>query len=330
MLLWGVWANFPVWIGAIVFGLGGRAPTLNEWGPIGLFLITVAILLGLADFANVYADRDEDAIHQPTNPLVTGELEAGTARKAFILQNIVGGLFLIALLVLTLNYALMLAIVVGWFIALSFSLPPFRFKERVVGPLFFALGVSLLPTVAWLSVAPLNVFIISFISFLFLHCLGWNVAIKLRKTSVSLGHGETRVEEGISTYSIKTVGLKLKVKTAIALEAIFTLGKFVLVPIFWHLGIFDMPLSIGLLTLPLALTVVAVVLRMKDPLGNARRCETFMALAFVFIVIAFFAAALVSFLHWGFVVLACAVFLIGCGLLQGAIRPGASYGHLEA
>lgn len=325
-----MWVHFPVWIGAIILGLDARAPTLNEWGPIGLFLVTVAILLGLADFANVYADRNEDSIYQPTSPLVTGELAPGTAKKAFILQNIVGGLFLIALSVITLNYSLILAMIVGWFIALSFSLPPFRFKERGFGPFFFALGIMLLPTVAWLLVAPLNVFIIAFVGFLFLHCLGWNIAIKLRKTSVALDRGQIQVAEDSSIYNIRTAGLKLKVRTAMALEAIPTLGKFLLVPIFWHMGIFDMPLSIGLLTLPLALTVLAIVLRMKAPLGNAPKCETFMALAYVFTLVSFFAVAFASILHWGFVILACVVFLIGCGLLQGAIRPGEAYGHVEA
>lgn len=320
-----VWPCFPLWIGAIFFALG-RAPTLSEWGPIALFLVTVTLLIGIAEYSNTYADRDEDWIYVPSNPLVTGELAAGTAKKALILQNILAGLLLIALLVITLNYYLILAMMVGWLVALTYSLPPFRFKERVVAPFFFALGSALVPIVAWLCVEPSltvkNGFIIAFAAFLFLGSFASVIPMtKLRKTFDALNCGQIQVEESGSVYNIRTVGLKLKVKTAIALEVIAGLGAFILVPIFWHLGIFDMALSIALLTLPLAFTILAVVLGIKDPVRNARKCEQLVGMASLFIVLSFFAVALTSVVHWGFAILACFVFLAGFILLFKVVHP---------
>jgi len=216
-----LWLGFPVYIGAIIFALDGEAP---EWGPIILFLVLVTILVGIAQFANTYADRDEDQIFVPSSPLLTGELDVGTAKKAFIWQNIVGGLLLIALLVITLNYWLIIALVVGWAVALTYSLPPFRFKERVVGPFFFAVGQGLKPIVAWLVVEPSltekNGFIIAFAVFVFVVGFASQISMtKLRKTFDALRSGVIQIEEGSSVYNIRTSGLKLKVKTAVALEA---------------------------------------------------------------------------------------------------------------
>jgi 4-hydroxybenzoate polyprenyltransferase len=164
-----VWTGFPVWIGAIFAGLG-RAPTLSEWGPICLFLVTVAALIATcSQFSNIYADRYEDRIYVPSSPLVTGELEAGTAKKALILQNILCGLLLIALLVVTLNYWLIIALIFGWALGLTYNLPPFRFKETAINPFHFGLGMALALIVAWLAVSPLNRFIIAFAAFFFLH-----------------------------------------------------------------------------------------------------------------------------------------------------------------
>lgn len=136
-----------------------------------------------------------------------------------------------------------------------------------------------------------------------------------------MNHGLIQVEQGGSIYNLSTVGFKLKVKNAVALEAIATLGAFILVPIFWHLGIFDMALSIGLLTLPLAFTVLAMVLRIKEPVNNSQKCMLFMTMAWTFIVLLLFAVALASLVHWGFVILACIVFLIGFLLLTRTIHP---------
>ena len=308
----------PLWIGAIILGLDGEAP---EWGPIALFMATAIILYSIAEFANKYADRDEDWLYWPSNPLVTGELDAGTARNALVLQNIAAGLLLVALLLVTLNYSLIIALIAGWFIGLAYSVPPFRFKETLAGPFVVALGDAILPLVGWLVVAPANSFIGAFFLFCFVFTFGVGITAKFRKTFHALNRGLIQVERGGSIYNLSTVGLKLKVKTAMPLEAITALGAFILVPIFWHLEIFDMPLSIGLLTLPLALTVLAIVLRVKDPLNNGPKCALFMGMAWIFIILSLFAVALTSLLHWGLIVLAIVVYTIGGLVLFRTIQP---------
>lgn len=316
-----LWNLFPMYIGAMVFGLDGNAP---EWGPIILFLATVTVLVGVAAFSNTYADRDEDQIFVPSSPLLTGELDMVTARRAFILQNIIGGLLLVALLVVTVEYPLIIAMAVGWAVGLTYSLPPFRFKETVACPFFFALGLALLPIVAWLSVAPLDDFIIAFAAFWFVACLTFAISLtKLRKTFDALTGGHIQADEGKSVWDLRTSGLGLRLGTAAAIEAIAGLGAFVLVPIFWHLGIFDMALSIALLTLPLAFMILTVVLRMKDPVGNSRKCEQFAGMSYNFIILSFFAVALTSVLqwHWGLAILPSIIFLIGFILLLRYVHP---------
>ena len=60
---------------------------------------------------------------------------------ALVLQNALTGLLLIGLLLVTFNYQLIVAIAAGWFVGLTYSLPPFRFKETVAAPVLYALGV---------------------------------------------------------------------------------------------------------------------------------------------------------------------------------------------
>jgi len=324
-----LWMSFPLYIGAMIFALDGEAP---EWASIILFLVLVTILVGIAQFANTYADRDEDHIFVPSSPLLTGELDVGTAKKALIFQNIMGGLLLIALLVVSnLNYWLIIALAFGWAVALAYSLPPFRFKERVVGPFFFALGIALKPIVAWLVVEPSltekNGFIIAFAAFLFVECFAFQISMtKLRKTFDALRSGVIQIEKGGAVNNIRTSGLKLKVRTAIALERIVGLEAFILIPIFWYLGIFEMPLSVALLTLPLAFMILTVVFRIKDPVGNTRKCEQFMGMVYSFTILVFFAVALASVIHWAFAILLSIVFLIGFRLLLRYVHPfGVAY-----
>ena len=319
-----VWWAFPFWIGAIVFALDGRAP---EWGTVILFLATVAVLYSIAEYANTYADRDEDWLYVPSSPLLTGELDAGTAKKAFILQNILGGLLLIALLVVSnFNYWLIIALAVGWAVGLTYSLPPFRFKETVAGPFFWALGLGLLPIVGWLAVEPSltarSGLILAFAGFWFVHSIGVAITMtKLRKTFDALMGGHIQVEEGRSVWDLRTVGLKLRVKTAVAIEAITGLGAFILVPIFWHLGILDMGLSIALLTLPLVFMILTVVYRLKGPVRNTRKCEQFGGMDYLFISLLFLVVALTSVLHWGFIILVSIVFAVVFLLLFRVVHP---------
>ena len=316
-----VWMSFPVYIGSFIYALEAEDKD-PEWVPITLFLITVTILVSIAEFANTYADRDEDWLYVPSNPIVTGELDAGTARKAFIVQNILGGAFLIALLAVTRNYWLTLALAIGWAVGYTYSMPPFRFKERVVGPLFFALGISLKPIVGWLVIGPLNDFMIGFAVFLFIWLIAFQISgDKLRKTAIALNHGIIQSEGDSGVHSIGTVGLKLTVKTAIFLESFIGLGAFILVPIFWHLDIFNMTLSIALLTLPLVFMILTVVTRIREPLRNADKCGQLIGMVYSFIILSFCGVALANVIHWALAALICIIFLIVFRLLFRIVHP---------
>lgn len=313
-----VWLWSPFWIGAIILGLDGGTP---EWSPIILFLVTMAVVIAIAQYANTYADREEDWLYIPTNPIVTGELTAYTARKAFIWENILAGLLLITLLLVTGNSSLVAAMIVGWFIGIAYSLPPLRLKETMAGPIPHALGMALLPVIGWLTVASLDKFIIAFAIFLFLHGLGFEITNKFRKTSHALKHDLIQDNQQDNIYNLNTVGLRLKVKTAMIIEAITSLGTFILVPIFWHFEIFDASLSIGLLTLPLVFTVLVIVLRMKDPVANGPKCMILMTMAWISIVLILLGVALTSLIHWGYSILICLAFIIVSLILIRTIYP---------
>jgi len=312
----------PLWFAPAILALDGGTA---EWGQVALFLVAVTIGMGVAELAGTYSDRDEDRLYGPTNPLVTGELDDGTARKALIVQNIVAGSLGFALLLVTLNPSLVIAMIVGWFVGLSYSLPPFRFKETVAAPFFHSLGVALLPVFAWLIVEPSftarNGFIIAFATFLFLSSFGFGITIKFRKTLLAFGSGLIQVKQGSSLFDLGTVGFKLKVRTATALEGITTLGAFALVPIFWHLGIFDMALSVALLALPLPLSVLAIAMRIKDPVKNGETSVWLLGLAWVFVILSLLAVALAGAVHWGYAVLSCALFLLVFSLLVRIVHP---------
>ena len=305
-----VWMSFPLYIGSFIFALQveDKSP---EWVSIILFLITVTVLVGIAQFANTYADQDEDRLYVPSNPLLTGDLDEVSARRAFLLQNILGGLLLIALFVVTLNYWLIIALAIGWAAGLTYSLPPFRFKETAVGPIIFALGIVLKPIVGWLVIGPLNDFMIAFALFFFVELLAFQISgDKLRKTFIALRSGLIELEEGSSIYDLRTVGLKIRVRTAIAIEAMTGLGAFILVVVFWALKIFDVPLTVALLTLPLGFAIVTVVYRMMEPVENTWKCSKFMGMVYAFIILSFFGVALATVLHWVYAILLCAVFFI--------------------
>lgn len=313
-----VWMYIPLWIACIILGLNGSEP---EWGSLILFFVTLTLLGAIAQFSNTYADRDEDWLYGPTNPIVTGELNTDLARRAFIIQNIIAGALLIALLVLTGNYALIIAMLVGWFAGLSYSVPPFRFKETVFHPIIFALGLTLFPIVAWLIVAPFNDFIIAFAAFFFIWCFGFGITQKFRKTDLALDARLIQLEEGSSIYDLSTVGFKLKVKTAMTIEIVMLLCSFILIPIFWYLDIFSAAFSIAILAINLPLTIWAVILRIKDPIKNSPRCNKPLGLVWISIILILFATSLSSLIHWGFAILACAVVVVGFPLLVRIIHP---------
>ncbi len=317
-----VWIGSPLWIGAIALGLDGRSP---EWGPLALFIVTILTIQCIAEFSNSYSDREEDELYGPTNTLVTGELKAAIAKKVLVSQNIVAALLLLALLVITQKYILVGAIAIGWFFSTAYSVPPFRLKETILGPFSHAIAFALLPVAGWLIVEPSltaqNGFMLAFAALLFLHSFALGIMLKFRKTFLALDSGQIDVKPGGNLYNIKTVGFNLKYRTAIRLEEITAIGTFVLVPIFWHLGIFDAALSIGLLAGPLPLTILAISLRIKHPLKNSSKYKALMTLAWILIVVLLLGVGLSQLLHWGFAVAACLIFLIGFPLLVRIVHP---------
>jgi len=313
-----VWGCSPIWIGAIILALNGGTP---KWDAIGLFAATVALIGALWEFTNSYVDREEDIIYFRSNPFVTGELAAPTAKVALIIESLTTAALLLALLLITLNYALFATLVMGWFVGVAYSLPPFTSKKSIVAPFSLALGCTLLPISGWLVIAPLDNFIIAFASFFFIHSFGYGITHKFRKTFHALSHGIIRPEQGNNTYDTKTIDIGLRLKTSLTLEAAFSLGAFVLVPIFWHLDIFDAPLSIGLLTLPLVCTAASLTIRVKDPVKNAQMGVMLMTIAWALIILLLFATALASLIHWGYVVLACIVFLFAFAVLLRTVHP---------
>ena len=321
-----VWAGLPVWIGASFAALG-RSPTLSEWGPISLLLVTMFVIIcTVGQFSNAYADRHEDWLYVPSNPLVTGELDAGVARVALIVQHILCGLLVIALWVVTHKHWLIVVLVVGWLVSLQYSMPPLRLKETIVSP--FAQGICTVLSLfaSWMVVSNLNLFIIAFGVFLFLIMLAFGTTVKLRKTFEDYRSGQIQVEEGKGVWDLKTSGLGVKVKWAVAMEVFAGLGAFILLPIYWRLGIFENALLIPLVTLPLLCMILIVVFRIKDPLENQDKCVKLMAMTNVFIIFSFLGVAFVNVLHWAFLILVFFLFMTVFFVLERAIRPvGAPY-----
>jgi len=317
-----VWIGSPAWIGAVILGLDGKAP---EWVGLALFIVTVLTIQSIAEFVNSYTDRDEDRIYGPTNTIVTRELDAGIAKKILVLQNIVAALLIASLAVVTLNYALISVMIIGWFFGLAYSVSPFRLKETVNGPLAHAIAFALLPVAGWLIVEPSllakNGFILAFASFLFLHSYGLGITLKFRKTLLALDSGLVSTKQDSDLYNLSTVGFRLKFKTAMYLEAIAALGSFILVPIFWYLGVFDAALSIALLALPLPLTALAMILRTKDLVKNSSIYKVSMTLSWILIVITLFGYGLSSLIPWGFAALVCVISLVGFPLLVRVVHP---------
>jgi hypothetical protein len=313
-----VWGASPAWIGAIILGLDGSSP---EWDEVAFFAVTIMAIQAITEFANSYVDRSEDKVYFTSNPLVTGELSAEVAKTAFIMENLVIGALVISLLVITTNYPLIISILVYWLAGIAYSLRPFKFKETIAGPLFIALVSVPLPISGWLVVAPLNKFIIAFAALFFLHSFGYGVTHKFRKTYHALRDGLIRLEQGSSVYNLKNIDLGMRVKTALTLEAITTLGAFCLVPVFWHLEIFGTALSVALLALPLPFTILSIAVRIRRPIENVQKAVMFMTMSWALIILCFFAVALSTLIPWGFAILTCIVFLIVFAMLLRTVHP---------
>jgi 4-hydroxybenzoate polyprenyltransferase len=317
-----VWLGCPAWIGAILLGLDGGTP---DWVPFALFIVTVLTIQGAAEFANSYTDREEDRLYGPTNTLVTGELGADTARRTIILQNIIAAALLIALLILTRNYVLTVVMLTGWFFGLAYSIPPFRLKETVHAPFSHAIAFALLPVSGWLiagsSLTASSGFILAFAAILLLHSYGLGITLKFRKTLLALDSGQIEVARGSSIYDLKTVGFNMRFGTAMGLEEITSLGAFILIPIFWSLGIMDTALSIALLAVPMPLTALAMILRRLDPVGNSSKYKVLMTLAWGIIVVTLLGAGIASFVHWSYAIPICISVLVGFPLLVRIVHP---------
>jgi 1,4-dihydroxy-2-naphthoate octaprenyltransferase len=320
-----IWIGAPAWIGGLLMGLDGQAV---EWPHILLFVLAVLTIQAAAEFANTYTDRHEDQLYGPTNTLVTGELDAGLAKKALIAENVVAAALLIALLAITLNYTLVLVMLAGWFFSVAYSVPPLRLKETLLAPLSHAIAFALLPVAGWLIVQPAltaqNGFILGFAGVLFLHSFALGITLKFRKTLLALTSGLVRLEPGASLYNMATVGFNLRFRNAMTLEEVTSLGAFVLVPILWSLGVFNTTLSVGLLALPMTCTALAVILREKDPVANSSKYKVLMTLAWGLIVVLLFGVGMANHVHYGYALLASIVVLAGFPLLVRIVHPWGS------
>jgi hypothetical protein len=109
--------------------------------------------------------------------------------------------------------------------------------------------------------------------------------------------------------------------TAMGLEEITSLGAFILIPIFWSLGIMDTALSIALLVVPMPLTALAMILRRLDPVGNSSKYKVLMTLAWGLIVVTLLGAGIASFVHWSYAIPICISILVGFPLLVRIVHP---------
>jgi hypothetical protein len=318
-----VWLGSAAWVGAVLLGLDGKAP---EWLPLILFVFTVLTIQSVAEFANSYTDREEDQLYGPTNTLVTGELNASAAKRALITQNIVAALLLVSLLAITLNYALFIVILLGWFFGLAYSIPPLRLKETIHAPFSHAIAFALLPVAGWLIIQPSitasNGVILAFAAVLFLHSYGLGITLKFRKTLLAIDSGliQFAPQRG-SLHNLNTVGFNMRFGIAMGLEEITSLGAFILIPVFWSLNIMNANLSIALLALPMPLTLLALILRRLEPVGNSSKYKVLMTLSWGLIVVILLGTGLTTFMHWIPAALICIAALTGFPLLVKIVHP---------
>lgn len=262
---------FLLWLGLMFWGLGGFPATASQWGTIVFSLLVAAFIICITEFADIYSDRIDDRVYRPSNPLVSGDLKIGTARKIFIAENIIGVLLLASLLWVTGNYPLILALIAGWIGGLIYSLPPFRLKGRkIIGPFEFGLCCAIIPLVGWLVVRELDLFIGAFALTLFVGGSGVGITTKLRRTSEAFNSG---LISGSNVFNLETIDFGLKVKNAMILEAILVAGAIILIPVFGLLGIFDPILAIFLVSFILPPVLIGLLSDLESPLGISRRPE---------------------------------------------------------
>jgi len=286
-----------LWLGLIFLGLG-RFPHPDEWGIIVYSIFVATFTVCITEFADIYADRFDDKIFRPANPLASGEISHQTGKKIFILENILGIVLLVSLYILTKNLPLILALTLGWISGLAYSLPPLKLKERkIIGPVEFGFCCSLLPLVGWLIVKPLTSFILAYMLILFIGGIGVGIATKLRRTSEALNYGLFANNPETNPLNLKVLGFSLKVKTAIILEAIFTIGAVILIPVFYILKIFNPTLTILLLLASTPPVLAGITLRIKNPIKDVKHSQktfTIFCLSLPLICIATFIAALIT------------------------------------
>jgi hypothetical protein len=282
----------------------------------------------VAEFANSYTDREEDRLYGPTNTLVTGELNAGTARRVLLAQNLAAAGLLTALLVLTQNYALVAVMMLGWFFGMAYSIPPLRLKETIHAPFSHAIAFALLPIAGWLIVQPSltasNGFVLAFAGILFLHSYGLGITLKFRKTLLALDSGLIQLAPQGGLRGLNTVGFKLRFSAAMTLEEITSLGAFILVPVFWSLGIMDASISIALLALPMPLTALAMILRRVDTVRYSSKYKVLMTLSWGLIVVILLGAGAATYMHWALAALVCVAVLAGFPLIVRLVHPWGS------
>ncbi|MBE0481853.1 MAG: UbiA family prenyltransferase [Dehalococcoidia bacterium] len=316
-----IWACLPFWAGSLLFASGGVSP---DRGILALFIAAVVTLQATAEFANTYVDRYEDRVHFPANPLVPGELGPAAARKALLLECSAAGLLLLALLLVSLNYYLVLAMLAAWAIGMAYSLPPLRLKKTAAGPLSFALSTAAIPIAASLVFGMPGMFMIAFALFLLIGTMGANLSTgQIRKTLESLVRSKKAPDRDVNIYELSTHKLGISIRTAVALEILAGLAALILVAGFWYAGVFDRALTIALFSSTLPFLAMTAVCRLRNPLKNFQRCVEFAGISALLIMLSYFSLSLTGVLqwHWYLAALASAAFLAGFFLLLKHVHP---------
>lgn len=120
--------------------------TLTGWGPlsqIGIGLAVACLVTAATNIVNAYADRNEDAVNQPSRVFWIDRIgRKGAVASSIILYGTATAL------AVQLGTLFLLVLSLGIFNSLFYSLPPLRFKAR---PLFSLLSFSGAVGLAFLS-----------------------------------------------------------------------------------------------------------------------------------------------------------------------------------
>lgn len=131
--------------------------SLSTWSdlfqlPFLLGFMAVFLLFNIGDMINCYADYKLDAVYKSHLSNAVFELGKQNVLKQIVLSTVLA-LFLTSLVAhLTSQYYLLPLTLVGLFIGLQYSIPPFKFKSRGVLQFFCLLGILFLGPMLFVSI----------------------------------------------------------------------------------------------------------------------------------------------------------------------------------